>query len=181
MRRLCLPDARPRSIPCRRCERNSGPVRETVRSRASSGLQRSVDPPLPCRTPAGPNTMAFNCGSPPAKATLLVIAFFTHVAAGWRNEDPMNFRTHSRLNPSEEVRPPAERGAPLSRRSFVALVAAMGANATVSRPVNAAESGHDVYIVPNFHPASCGPATAVAPTVPTRVTNSSPPRKRDRS
>ncbi len=45
----------------------------------------------------------------------------------------------------------------LSRRRFLGLLAAAAGTGVAGQPSAAAsESKHDVYIVPNFHPASCG-------------------------
>jgi alpha-mannosidase len=52
--------------------------------------------------------------------------------------------------------PVAEKRPPVSRRSFVKLLAALGTQASIARTEFAAEPAKDVYIVPNFHPASCG-------------------------
>lgn len=50
---------------------------------------------------------------------------------------------------------PSETSPRLSRRNFVALTAAF-VQASLSRSGRAAEGARDIYIVPNFHPASCG-------------------------
>ncbi len=68
----------------------------------------------------------------------------------------MKSRLSGNVPPDVEIRSEAKASAPLSRRSFVAFLAAVGAQAALSRPGTAAESARDVYIVPNFHPASCG-------------------------
>jgi alpha-mannosidase len=51
---------------------------------------------------------------------------------------------------------PAEERARLSRRNFIAILAAMGTQASISSKGMATEPARDIYIVPNFHPASCG-------------------------
>ena len=68
----------------------------------------------------------------------------------------MNLRGSLLLFPSASIRPNAKRRARLSRRDFVALLAALGTQASISRAGIASERARDVYIVPNFHPASCG-------------------------
>lgn len=62
----------------------------------------------------------------------------------------------SLLSSSAALPSPAEGCAPLSRRNFVALLAALGTQASIASTGIAAETARDVYIVPNFHPASCG-------------------------
>lgn len=68
----------------------------------------------------------------------------------------------SRPNPSQQQAPdsPANtsnRDHALSRRRFIGLLAAAaGAEVAIAPGVAAAESKPEVYIVPNFHPASCG-------------------------
>ena len=60
------------------------------------------------------------------------------------------------ISPCTKLPALTERPTILSRRDFVALLAALGTEASLSRTGIAAEPAQDVYIVPNFHPASCG-------------------------
>src|SRR5512146_3330123 len=65
-------------------------------------------------------------------------------------------------NPSQQQTPDSlanssNRDHALSRRRFLGLLAAAAGTGVASAPgVAAAESKRGVYIVPNFHPASCG-------------------------
>jgi alpha-mannosidase len=68
----------------------------------------------------------------------------------------MKLLSSSPLSPSASIRPTAKRRGRLSRRDFVALLAVVGTQASISRTGIASERARDVYIVPNFHPASCG-------------------------
>jgi hypothetical protein len=71
-------------------------------------------------------------------------------------EDHMKPSSSSHVPHSYELGSPTERLVPLSRRNFVALLAALGTQASISRTGVAAEPARDIYVVPNFHPASCG-------------------------
>ncbi len=68
----------------------------------------------------------------------------------------------SRLNPPQQQAPDSLAGSSnhdhaLSRRRFLGLLAAAaGTRVADARDAVAAESKREVYIVPNFHPASCG-------------------------
>ncbi len=52
--------------------------------------------------------------------------------------------------------PSGNRHGTLSRRRFLGLLAALTGTQVAALHSAAAEGEHDVYIVPNFHPASCG-------------------------
>ncbi len=67
----------------------------------------------------------------------------------------MRPRRISLLSPSENFPGQAETPPELSRRSFIAVLAAF-VQSSISQTVTASEAARDVYIVPNFHPASCG-------------------------
>src|ERR1019366_8008566 len=76
---------------------------------------------------------------------------------GGDRKEPMRRLSHSQPQDSCGLADLSNNDHALSRRRFLGLLAAAASTGVAGPPsAAAAESKRDVYIVPNFHPASCG-------------------------